>query len=176
MRDILSGRDKWQDMSALRGSSGEHIFNGVMATHLSSVDNYDFVKKPKTLRHIYKKGHGIVPDFSITNTETNKTIWVELKRQGNSGNAHERACKYFAPAIVQSAKKIGNLLDDEFPFWLIFMDGLANNERYRREIIFWFGETHKKYSLLWKDLHDYEVPIKHFNQHIEPILSKAPRT
>lgn len=48
--------------------------------------------------------HGVFPDFAIDNTETKKTIYVEVKRQDGwveggirsdgRGNAHERSCKF----------------------------------------------------------------------------------
>ena len=57
------------------------------------------------------KKHGISPDLSIKNTEKNKTIFIEVKRQDGwveggkrsdgRGNAHERSNKFFTPGLLK---------------------------------------------------------------------------
>lgn len=121
------------------------------------------------MRNIYGKRHGIEPDFSISNTKTNKKIFIELKRQGTEGNAHERACKYLAPGIVEAGRKIGNINEEDFPFWIIFSDKIATDERRKKEITFWFKGIEKN-LFLWGNLREHDEIKSHFDKCIRPIL------
>ena len=169
MRQHLSGRNKWQNLSEVRGSSAQDIFGGILKTAMRDT-NYEVIGQPKNLRDIYAKGHGIMPDFCITNNDTGRSVWVEIKRQKKEGNAHERVCRYFVPSIIEAAREIGNISPDQFPFWIIFTNGLANDKRRRREIKFWFKGIGDSALLLWPKLTSYETPLEHFDQYIAPIL------
>jgi len=136
MRDELSKRDKWQDESTERGRLPENLVADVLSKHLQIKQEFEFIPKPSHLRKIYGE-RGIQPDFAIESKNTGKVIFGEIKRQRAAGNAHERACKYFAPGIVRAAQEIGGI--DGFPFWMIFCNGIAISQRYREEISYWFN-------------------------------------
>jgi len=113
-REHLEGRRPWQDLAGTRGSTAEDVFCVIMESHLEGTA-YTGVHKPKDLEGIYgtrsgKDGrvrpHGIHPEYAIQNTNTGKSIYVEIKRQRAAGNAHERACKYMMPGVLASAREI----------------------------------------------------------------------
>ena len=69
------------------------------------------------MHHAQKRGWGVSPDFSITNTRTGKILFGEIKRQdgwvegkdpsAGRGNAHERMCKLFTPGLLNAYREIG---------------------------------------------------------------------
>jgi len=130
--------------------------------------------KPTDLACIYGaghdgSGHGVRPDYSIMNQITGKTVFVELKRQRAKGNAHERACKFMMPGIVNSARRIARQGDSVIPFWWVFSNGIASSPRYIQEILHWFQGI-EGHVLLWDDLENYVPVINHFENHIRPLL------
>lgn len=172
-REHLSQRGKWQSLGVARGEGAEDTFNAAMKIYLRD-SGIRCLLKPDTLRGIYglhKTGrpHGIVPEFQFFNPETKKSMFVEIKRQGRQGNAHERACKYFMPGILESARRIARQPDGVVPFWLIFANGLATTPRYRQEITHWF-KGYEGNLLLWDDLRNPGMLIDHFEDHIMPLL------
>ena len=173
-RQFLSERDNWQREGLERASEAEDAFGFPMSKYLSDDPSIICKKKTKALKGIYGvsdsgQPHGIEPDFELHNTKTGKSIFVEIKNQGMRGNAHERACKYFMPGIMSSAREIGNQPKDVFPFWLIFTKGLASNPKYVREISHWFLGYERHY-LLWSDCNNWEVLFTHFEKHIRSLL------
>ncbi len=169
MREHLSKRDNWQKYSGARGEAPEKIFFAIFEGYFDNKD-YEVVLKPKNLKAIYAEHHGIEPDHAIKNKITGRMIFTEIKRQRASGNAHERVCKYFSPGIIKAGREVGNIRQDDYPFWLIFCDGIAKEPRYRREIEFWFGDlTHS--LTFWKNLSDRDPLLKHFENHIAARLN-----
>lgn len=171
-REHLSARDNWQREGNFRGNEAEQAFQAVMARYLD--ERFDADYKPTDLNGIYGlhdtgRPHGIKPDYVIRNVETGKAIYVEIKRQRAAGNAHERACKYFAPGIIASAQEIANQPDDVIPFWWIFSNGIAEDSRYQREILHWFKSI-ERHVLLWDNLKDSSAVERHFDTHIRPLL------
>ncbi len=166
-RESLSKRPKWQDKAGLSGEGAETTMYALFDNYLEHP--YSIERKPKDLKNMYNKNHGICPDFSISNEITNKKIFVELKRQKKDGNAHERACKYLAPGIVNFAREYGNINQESFPFWLIFSGGLASDSKKREEIQFWFSGIEGN-CFLWKKLTEHNEIKNHFETHIRPIL------
>lgn len=153
MREHLSKRDKWQDKANLGGLSREETAKKILATYLLSEPIYTVIEKPQHLRHIYDNKWGICPDFSIENTLTGKIAFFETKRQGTQGNAHERACKYFAPGIERICTAIAGF---DRPFFFIFMNGLTQDPKKRAEITAWFDAPgYEDRVLLWenRDIH-----------------------
>lgn len=173
-RKHLGDRKEWQGKSAARGHGAEDVFHALLSMHLRGSD-LKAIKKPRSLRGIYgvheKTGqpHGILPEYEIRNRQNGKIIWVEIKRQRAQGNAHERACKYFMPGILESAREIGGHHKGVVPFWLIFTDGIASHPRYRREITHWF-QGHESNVLLWKSVDDHDAVLNHFEKHIRPLI------
>lgn len=177
-RKSLSERDNWQGKSAARGHGAEDVFHTIMKMHLEHTD-FLTVHKPKDLKGIYgerkdKRGrvspHGIHPEYAITSKTSGRSIYVEIKRQRAQGNAHERACKYFTPGILNSLRQHANQPAEIIPFWWIFTDGIANDKYYRQEIMHWFRGI-EAHVLLWKNVHDVDVVRNHFDQHIRQLLN-----
>ena len=174
MRQRLSIRDVWQNYSTKQGLAAEDLVIAVLRDHVSSDDALLVQPKPTDLAGIYGqtatgRPHGIRPEFVIKHTLTGKSIWGEVKRQNNRGNAHERAAKYFAPGIVASAQEIGKLSVNVFPFWLIFMNGIADDARYRQEISHWFKGI-DRHLFLWTGERDASALVEHFDRNIKPLL------
>lgn len=170
-RTFLSLRENWQAEANERGTKSEYIFYDVMQENFDAMKSkhYKIEKKPKDLKQIYDSQRGIVPDFAIRNELTGRSVYVEIKRQRPHGNAHERACKYFAPGIIVAGRKHGKIDDSTLPFFWIFTNGLATNERYKSEIAFWFSTPKaEKHFLLW-DL-DKRKLLDFFLQNIRPVI------
>jgi len=128
--------------------------------------------EPSDLEGIYGTGasgrpHGIKPDYAIRNAQNGRIVFVEIKRQGAAGNAHERACKYMMPGILNAMRQVGNQPDSVIPMWWVFTNGLAEAQRYEREIMFWFQGI-ERHVLLWGDRR--ADVTEHFDRFIRPML------
>lgn len=168
-REHLSKRGKWQDKASLGGLGREETAKKVLGAYLLNHPLYLVEERPREMLHIYGSRWGILPDFSIRNRETNKAAFFETKRQGAHGNAHERACKYFAPGIQKICAEIAGF---EFPFFFIFMNGLTSSPKFRAEITQWFdADGYRDRYLLWKD-RGIEVLIAWFQQIAERYLDE----
>lgn len=175
-REHLEGRDNWQRDSAIRGSEAERAFDAIMRNYVIDTD-YEYESKPNDLRGIYGsqpgrgsgKPHGILPEAVIRNKTTGRAVYIEVKRQRAAGNAHERACKYFAPGIIESARALANQPKGTIPFWWIFTNGIATDPRYVQEITHWFRGIEGN-LLLWESIQDFEPVIDHFERCIQPML------
>lgn len=137
-KKALSGRENWQTESGPGGRAGiaEKDLYKVFKEAFKGTD-YELSEHPKQLKHLYesiilsdetlsqiycpdaktmeaakKRGWGVSPDFSITNTRTGKILFGEIKRQDGwvegkkpndgRGNAHERMCKLFTPGLIKA--------------------------------------------------------------------------
>ena len=172
-REHLEKRAPWQDEASIRGRTAEDFFKHFMEAYFTETD-FEMQWKPKDLSGIYGthesgRPHGIQPECVVRNSKTNKAIYVEIKRQRAEGNAHERACKYFAPGIISSAQEIAKQPSKTIPFWWVFTNGIAVDFGYRQEILHWFRGV-ESHVLLWQDITDYEPLIGHFENHIRPLL------
>lgn len=191
-------RTKWQDYS---GKNAGHAEKSFLETFLILFADTEFRIRPKPndfnkiyvdvelskqeLSEIYNpvipiKKHGLSPDYAIDNTETGKTIYVEVKRQdgwvegkpraAGRGNAHERSNKFFAPGLQKILRKKGNLGADILPFWTVFQGDITRDPARVREIKLWYDDFHAHY-FLWRDSKNPTPLIEHFIQHIKPLLS-----
>ena len=174
-REHLEGREDWQPEASDRGKRAEHVFERIMAEHLKG-SPFKMTMQPKSLGGIYgrhegsNRPHGIKPECEIRNTANDRITWVEIKRQRAAGNAHERACKYFAPGIIESACKIGRHPEGVFPFWLIFTNGIATHSRYRQEITHWFRGYEANFTL-WESIEDPDIILDHFDKRIKSLIA-----
>lgn len=92
-------RRKWQDYSGNNAGNAERSFHETFTTLFDETE-YSIRPKPKEFSKIYVDiplsekeleeiytpnveitRHGVFPDYAITNNETNKTIYIEVKRQ-----------------------------------------------------------------------------------------------
>ena len=174
-REHLSQRFNWQWQNEAGGSFSGEQFYTMMVAHLQP-SPLRIIRDPSSLRGIYGhyevsgSPHGIRPQYEIVNEKSGKRVWVEFRRQGPRGNAHERICKFFMPGIIESARIIGNHGPGVIPFWFVFTDALATEERYIREIGHWF-QKYERHVLLWENDQNHYVMLNHFHQNIEPMFS-----
>jgi len=191
-------RKKWQDYSGDNATAAELDFFKTFEI-LFEGSNYKIRSKPKDFDKIYvdveldkndlkeiytpKEAitkHGVIPDFAIDNTNTNKTIYIEVKRQdgwvegkkrsSGRGNAHERCCKYFTPGLQEILRKQSNLDNNIFPFWIVFLGDITRDPCRVREITCWFSGSTANY-FFWRDTKNKIPLINHFLEKIKPMLT-----
>ena len=171
----MAARENWQREANQRGAASEAGFYAVMSSAFESLpglSGYRVEKKPQRLKRLFGDGQwGVAPDAAVTSQETGRTVFVEVKRQRAAGNAHERACKYFAPGLVAAARSRGNVHKDDFPFFMVFTNGLATSEKYRSEIAFWFSTPEvENHFLLWGG--KAEELLDFFLDKIRPVVDR----
>lgn len=190
-------RRKWQDYSGRNAANAEHSFVEVFEMLFDQTE-YEIVSQPTDFKKLYvgiplsdaelseiynpDKGvlyHGVQPDCLIRNTQTGKSIIVELKRQDGwvegkkrsdgRGNAHERLCKYFTPGLLKEFRRFCGLGDDVYPFWVVFQGDITRDPCRVREIRFWFNFDPTN-LFFWRDNTDPTKLIDHFENYIKPII------
>ena len=199
-KEELRKRLNWQNMSGIKATSAETDFYTVFHT-LFEGNEYELIEKPKHLKNLYasvelpqsvlsqiyipdidlnKTKWGVSPDFAITNTNTGKIIFGEIKRQdgwvegkkpnAGRGNAHERMCKLFAPGLQKTYRKIGKINDPCFlPFWVVFQGDITRDPKRNREISFWFDEFPHNF-FMWRPQDQSDKLVEHFITYIQPYL------
>ena len=190
-------RKKWQDYSGSNAGTAEVDFFKTFEVLFEDTE-YKIRSKPKEFSKIYVDvklsddetsaiyipsdpitKHGVYPDFAIDNTETNKTIYIEVKRQdgwveGKSrsagrGNAHERLCKYFTPGLQKILREKSNLDKSVLPFWVVFQGDITRDPCRVCEITCWFDGLTAHY-FFWRNTNDKTLLINHFIEKIKPLL------
>lgn len=190
-------RKKWQDYSGKHAAVAENSFYEVFRELFVGTE-YEVTQHPQDFKHIYLgvelsekeqseiytpdveiKKHGISPDLSIKNTETNKTIYVEVKRQDGwveggerkdgRGNAHERSNKFFTPGLLKILRAKGNIDKETLPFWVVFQGNITRDPLRVREITLWYDGLDSHY-FFWRDNGNPTPLIEHFLSKIKPII------
>jgi hypothetical protein len=193
----LRGRDTWQDYSGEKAGIAEKSFYDVFTKEFAGTD-FVVRAKPQEFRDIYVKvklsaeelaeihvpkieisKHGIAPDYSIGNRKTNKTLYVEVKRQdgwvegklrsAGRGNAHERSNKFFTPGLLKLLRQQGKLGENVLPFWTVFQGDITRDPCRVREIKLWYGDYAAHY-FMWRDSKDGKALVNHFNQNLRHLL------
>lgn len=205
-RNQLRGRNNWQTASGSGGLAGaaeknlyeafRKAFQGTIYTISDHPTNfkhlYEDVNLPedvlaqifcpdeKTMSRVKKRGWGVSPDFSITNTVTGKILFGEIKRQdgwiegkkpnAGRGNAHERMCKLFTPGLIKAYRQISGITDcDILPFWVVLEGDITRDPKRNREIAFWFDSYDKNFFMWRPDMSEKQL-IEHFNTYLRPYL------
>lgn len=113
---------------------------------------YDVVEKPNELRNLFPSleplgtDYGIVPEAAIVNKITGRRFFVEVKKQGEQGNADERACKHHT---VQFYKVLHEKYRyDYHPFVTVFCEALSYHPRYTQKARYYFEKDN---YFLWQD-------------------------
>lgn len=190
-------RKKWQDYSGLKAGSAEQDLYSVFLNEFKNTD-FQIRPKPKEFSNIYVNiklskqelleiytpvngitRHGVFPDYAIDNLKTQKTLYIEVKRQDGwveggvrsdgRGNAHERSCKFFSPGLLKILREHGKLGDGVLPFWTVFQGNITRDPCRVREITCWYDEYTAHYYL-WRDSKNPIPLIKHFNKHLRPLF------
>ena len=195
----LQSRENWQAPGSAKAHTAERHAFVTLTNHFEGTP-FEIKKGPRdfidiyggvllddrTLKNIYTpapgkiKTHGFIPDHRISNSETNKKIFVEDKRQdgwvegkpksAGRGNAHERGCKYFAPGIDAALRSATGIHDKKsLPFWAIFQGDISRDPRRVPEITMWFG-PYMPHCFFWWDSPNSASLIAHFEEHIRPLL------
>ena len=107
---------------------------------------WEVVDHPRTLSKIIADRYGVVPEASIRNRQTGRVLFFEVKKQGDAGNADERAAKHHT---VQFYKELHELFGyDYHPFVTVMCESLATNPRYTVKHPYFYEEDH---YFLWVD-------------------------
>lgn len=191
----LSKRDFWQDGE--KAGRAENSFYNVFLQEFAGTE-FRIRSKPREFKNIYSNikldekvlaeiytpeiktwVHGLQPDYAIVNTKTNKTLYVEVKRQdgwvegkersAGRGNAHERSCKFFAPGLLIILREHGHLGNDVLPFWVVFQGDIARDPCRVREITCWYAE-YSAHFFMWSNSKDDKALIDHFNNKLKHLL------
>ncbi len=196
-KNELRNREVWQDLSGGKAGVAEKNFYAIMSQAFQGTD-FRVRPKPREFTDIYSKvelsremmaqiyspdetwKHGVVPDYAIDNIKTQKTLYVEVKRQdgwvenkerkAGRGNAHERSNKFFTPGLLKILRERGKLGDKVLPFWVVFQGDIARDPKRVREIHCWY-EGCANHFFLWSDSTDGQALIGHFNEKLKSLLS-----
>ena len=194
--DDLRDRDIWQDLSGANAGIAEKKFYDIFLKEFQDTD-YRVRSKPREFKDIYSKVqlseemlaliynpdetwvHGLIPDFAIDNVKTNKTLYVEVKRQdgwvegklrkAGRGNAHERSNKFFTPGLLKLMREFGKISSEALPFWVVFQGDIARDPKRVREIHFWYGE-YVNHVFMWGNSAEERSIISHFNTKLKHLL------
>ena len=190
-------RRKWQTYGGKKATVAELSFYNVFEDLFSGTD-YEIVPQPKVFDKIYVNyslskeelsqiyvpakvitKHGIKPDCLIRNKVTQKTIYIELKRQdgwvegktrsAGRGNAHERLCKYFTPGLLKLLWSHSKIKPPSLPFWIVFQGDITRDICRVKEIRFWF-DGNETNIFFWRNTKDRDPLIEHFINRIAPLL------
>ena len=190
-------RGKWQDYGGSHATSAEKLFFKSFDAVLRNTD-FKIREKPKEfvniyvdvpldeeeLTRIYKPEkpvtrHGVAPDYAIDNIKTNKTIYVEVKRQDGwveggkradgRGNAHERSCKFFTPGLLKILRQQSGIEPPSLPFWTVFQGDITRDPCRVREITCWY-DNFDAHFFFWRDAPDPDLLFKHFDEKIASLL------
>jgi hypothetical protein len=122
-----------------------------------------FVKNGRVIRESF------VPDVGILHIKSGKRYILEVKKQQAAGNAHERACKYATPSMLEFIKKKLNV--DYHPVGYVFTGGIVENKSYCREIRAFFGFANN-HLLLWKEERNPIILTDWLENTVLPLLNK----
>lgn len=190
-------RKKWQDYSGKNAAVAEKNFVDVFNEIFKDTE-YTIRAQPKEFNKIYVgyklseqviseiynptqaiTKHGVFPDCAIDNSETKKTIYIELKRQDGwveggkrsdgRGNAHERSCKFFTPGLLRILREKSHIEESALPFWTVFQGDITRDPCRVREITCWY-EGYPAHFFFWRDTSETEGLFNHFIKYIKPLL------
>ncbi len=113
---------------------------------------YEVIDHPRELADVFPetsgvaRSLGVVPEAAIISRRTGRRFFVEVKKQGDAGNADERACKHHT---VQFYKTLHDRYGYNYhPFVTVMCESLATNRRYTLKAAFLFEPDQ---YFLWVD-------------------------
>lgn len=95
--------------------------------------DYFIEVQPRELKGLFTPSNstgnlGLIPEAKIQSVKTGKRFFIEVKKQGDQGNAEERAMKHHT---VQFYKTLRDRFGyDYHPYVTVFCEALAVNPRY----------------------------------------------
>ena len=112
------------------------------ATSCLDPAKYMLVARPQELRNLFpaaspdQRDLGIELEAVIVHRRTKRRLYVEVKKQGDAGNADERAAKHHTVQFYKTMKD--RLGYDYHPIVTVFCEALATNPRYTRKAVYYF--------------------------------------
>ena len=98
-------------------------------------------------------------DYAIDNNRTQRTLYVEVKRQDGwveggkradgRGNAHERSCKFFTPGLLRLLREESGIIPPHLPFWTVFQGDITRDPCRVREVTCWY-EGYEDHFFFWR--------------------------
>lgn len=103
-------------------------------------------EKPRGLAKMLGGRYGILPEASITFKATERIMYFEVKKQGPTGNADERASKHHTVQFYKELQKVTGL--DYHAYATVFCESLATLPQYTTKQPYFFEKDH---YFRWKD-------------------------
>ena len=173
----LSKRENWQAEANDLSQKAEVVVFSILNEYVKSrhFTGYTIEAKPKLAKNIYGQRRGIVPESAIANKANGRIALIEVKRQNDDGNAHERAGKYFFPGIRERLQQICNS-GGRYPVFFIFTNGIARSPRYHSELKTWFDAPNidpliQHHLLIWEN-RKIELLLEFFDEKIKCYLDE----
>lgn len=190
-------RKKWQDYSGNNAAVAEAAFFASFQLVFRDTE-FRIRSKPKEFQNIYVDiplsekeiseiynpdtpitRHGVFPDYAIDNSNSKKTLYVEVKRQDGwveggkrsdgRGNAHERSCKFFTPGLLKILRKKSRIEAPHLPFWTVFQGDITRDPCRVREITCWY-QGFDAHFFFWRQAPNPELLFEHFETLLAPLL------
>lgn len=120
----------------------------------------DFVveQNPRDLSDCFGGKFGLNPEASILSPRTGRQFFVEVKKQGPSGNAEERAAKHHTVEFYKHMQRCFGY--NYHPYVTVFCESLAELDRYTQKFIFLFEP---KQYVLWRG-YDHDILATYLNE------------
>lgn len=190
-------RRKWQDYGGANAAAAEATFFACFQKVFTDTE-YKIRRSPKEFKNIYVETelsdqtlseiytpdapvtrHGVFPDYAIDNTNTGKTLFIEVKRQDGwieggvrsdgRGNAHERSCKFFTPGLLRILREASGIGEPHLPFWTVFQGNITRDPCRVREVTCWY-ENFEAHFFFWRQAPNPERLFEHFDTYLSDLL------
>ncbi len=131
-------------------------------------DKQEFREYTETLRE-KRSECGIKPDLMIRNKVNGKMHFVEVKNQGDHGNAHERCGKYATGILDHMKRKMGV---SHHPISYIFGGDMVHKRKYDLELKACYGNFAPGHLVLLKNEtgKNGDIILNWFNTVVEPLI------
>lgn len=96
--------------------------------------------KPRDLSKLLGGRYGVIPEASIEYRPNGHKMYFEVKKQGERGNAEERACKHHTVQFYKTLREHTGY--SYHPYATIMCESLATDERYTIKHPFFFEDGH----------------------------------
>jgi len=110
---------------------------------------------------------GFVPDIKIKCLSTGRSYYAECKAQNDAGNAHERACKFATPSVIEAMQRKMGV--DYHPIGYLFSGDLITKKKYLLELELCYGFK-REHMILWPKARPAAALIAWFEKTIKKLL------